>query len=245
MSEKPTIKVTQANIDRLLDELDNTVDIIDDEPEVAEPGDGDQTADLSGSDAVGYALSGQDAARVETVLNASRAAAERMAHLRRGAETWQGAAGQQRLEALGRKLQWASMPWESARASLRQAVQDLQKTLGLSLAHFAPAGAQVSDTESRLLASDDISDGLLRWEIRSAPGNIVTVGIWSSAVALEGTRLRLTAGDWRQECVLTRRAPDAVGDVVKVTDEARQRFAGRGVPALVVDVVDGGGDPAV
>jgi hypothetical protein len=229
MDERKPLHIANEQLDRFLDELEQEMIAIADDL------DADDVGGLSDDDAVGYALdalSAEDTARVEGILQSSTEAAEEMAWLRREAAAWRGPAGEKRLDRLARRLRWRLATPAQALAALREAVGHLFAPGSGAMFSAALQGALAADRGC--VASGETPDLLLRWKVDRSDAGDLTVNLLSWATELEGTVVRLRVGGWLGDRPLESRPPDSVGATFTISSANRVHLGPGDCPALEI-----------
>jgi anti-sigma factor RsiW len=155
---------------------------------------------LTDDEFIGYVseeLSTEEVPRLDKHLASCAACAGEVERLFEVSQAWQSAQGAARLTA----LRWRIRS-QQALNRLADALSRKQPDFAFQAAHAATAQAWRGETEG----------GLLHWFIEEDPDSSdLIIRLDSVELALEGAKLRLTAGEWRSDVVLSRVASDQVG----------------------------------
>ena len=155
---------------------------------------------LTDDEFIGYVseeLSTEEVTRLDKHLASCAACAGEVERLFEVSQAWQSAQGAACLTA----LRWRIRS-QQALNRLADALSRKQPDFAFQAAHAATAQAWKGETEG----------GLLHWFIEEDPDSRdLIIRLDSVELALEGAKLRLTAGEWRSDVVLSRVAPDQVG----------------------------------
>jgi hypothetical protein len=228
---KRKIQVTRDQLDKLIADIH----ALPDEPV------GDHLPD---DEFIGYtmeALVQEEVVRIDAHLASCPDCASEMERLMEASEIWRGEQGEQRLaELAARTLAAMGEPHrEPLRRDPNKEVQraatevmghlghpsELLERLAARLARVLftiekPQFAGVHAKTPHAPRGGQTEDGLLRWRaVADETGNII-IRFASHEAEFAGVRLRLRAGMWQREVVLTQKGPDQVGaEIALARDE--------------------------
>jgi hypothetical protein len=86
-----------------------------------------------------------------------------------------------------------------------------------------------------IVEDGETKDGSLRWRIVEDDDQNLVIRFGSHVLELEGVHLRLKAGMWQREVVLTRVTPDQVGAEIGLTQEERSGAPSEEVIPLTIE----------
>ena len=106
---------------------------------------------------------------------------------------------------------------------LQGLIESLNK-LTLPRGDWSLSLATAQAATDRPLEDGQTEDGVLRWRIGEDEEHNLIIRLGSHRTELEGTTLRLWMGDWQQDIVLSKVAPDQVGAEVTIYSAHRAQL---------------------
>ena len=162
---------------------------------------------LTDDAAIGYtmeALSDSEMQWVEVHLSACPNCVTEVEQLVMATHFWNSTPGKARLDSLRKRIRYEVLKQQPQQPVSRD-VELINSRIADWFRLFSVAIPEATTTT--LLVRAKTEDDKLRWNIEEDEDHNLTIRFGSHALELEGIRLRLSAGDWRDEQTLKRRDP--------------------------------------